>query len=148
MSQNGAKNDFKNLAKSIKNLLVPKTSQIDARLGPEAPALSQNGFQKFKNRGQDAPRGAKMEPAWAQDGAKTAKKSENNKEPAKKRGAPHRVAAFYLNMCSVWPQLGSHNGARNEKSDAKIDQNFCASRGRFSDRFCWILGGNMGAGWR
>ena len=60
----------------------PFQCQLLAPKGPNiAPTGCQNGTKHLQHRGQVGPRGAKMEPKWGQDGAKTAKKSKNNINP-------------------------------------------------------------------
>ena len=58
-----------------------KSSKIEAELGPEAPK-------------------------WGQDGARTAKKSKNNKDPTKNRGDSHRAAALSPKSAQHGPNLG------------------------------------------
>ena len=53
---------------------------------------------------------------------------------------PRKVA----NMAPTWLPKQS---PKREKNDAKIDQNFDASWGRFLERFWWILGGKMEPSW-
>ena len=89
-----------------------------------APTGCQNGTQNLQNRSQIGPRGAKMEPKWGQDGAKTAKNSKNNIDPTKKWGELNRVAPFLPKMAPTWPQVGLQNRT-------KIEKNRCKNRSKF-----------------
>ena len=60
-----------------------------------------------------------MEPSWyqngSQNGAKRAPKSENNKDPRRKRRALYSVASFFPKKYSTLPQVGSQVGAKMDK---------------------------------
>ena len=70
--------------------MEPKTFKIEAKLGPEAPK-------------------------WSQNGAKTAKKSENNKDPTKKWGDSIHAAPFWSKMWPTWPQVGFQKRTKIDK---------------------------------
>ena len=56
-----------------------------------------------------------MEPKWGQDGAKTAKNSKKNIDPTKTTLPPFRAPSSGPKKWPTWPQLGSQNGAKNDK---------------------------------
>ena len=85
-----------------------------------------------------------MEPKWGQDGAKTAKKSKNNKDPTKKRGARHSVVAFWPKKWPRWPQVGSQNGAKNDKKTMQKSIKILVPLGV---GFWSVFGGFLGAKW-
>ena len=59
---------------------------------------------------------SKIEPKSSQEGARTTKKSKNNIDPTKKGAACHSPTPFWRKMWPTWPQLGSQDGAKIEKT--------------------------------
>ena len=50
-------------------------------------------------------------------------------------------------MLPEWSNLASKLEQKSKKIEAKIDQVFVASWGRFLEHFGWTLGGKMEASW-
>ena len=85
-----------------------------------------------------------MEPKWDQDGAKTAKNSKKNIDPAKTTLTPFREPSSGPKKWPTWPQLGSQNGAKNDKKAIQKSIKILVLLGV---GFWSVFGGFQGAKW-
>ena len=119
--------------------------QLLAPKGPDiAPTGCNNGAKNLQNRGQVGPRGAKMEPKWGQDGAKTAEKSKNNKDPTKNRRAFYSAAFFWPKKWTTWLEPGCQDAAKIDEKWGRKSIKFSLL---FGIEFWWIFGGKMEESW-
>ena len=116
------------------------------------PKMAPTWHQKKQKQGQQpaqmGSRGAKIEPSWCKDGVKTTKTQDKRNNETKKRVAPHSTAPLQAKMMSIWPQLGSPNGAKMAKKiDPKLDHFFDVSWDRCLGGIWWIFGAKMEVSW-
>ena len=79
---------------------------------------------------QSRPNGAQMAPRWSQNGEKTRKKSQRNKQVG---GVPRRRPISTENRANMVPTWASKWSQDAQKIDPKIYHFFDASRDRFLD---------------
>ena len=60
---------------------------------------------------------------------------------------PPRPPILAEKVAKMAPSWVPKRSQKRQKNDAKIDQNFGASWGRFLERFWWILGGKREPSW-